>query len=114
MKLIEGDRGAISAQCSHNLAERRARQPLALPSAGSVFKNPSATRPAGRVLEEAGMKGATIGGATVSQLHANWIVNPCREATAQDVVKLIELCKQRAFSSAGIVLEPEVRLWIGR
>jgi UDP-N-acetylmuramate dehydrogenase len=112
LKLVEGDKTAISAACAHNLAERRARQPLALPSAGSVFKNPSVERPAGMLLEQLGMKGRSVGGATVSELHANWIVNPKKDATARDVVALIEECKGRAFTEAGITLEPEVRLWL--
>lgn len=113
LSLVEGDTTAISERCAHNLAERRARQPLSLPSAGSVFKNPSVERPAGMVLEQLGMKGHAIGGAMISELHANWIVNPKREASARDVVAVIELCKERALTEMGLVLEPEVRLWIG-
>lgn len=112
LSLVEGDKARISEDCAHNLAERRARQPLALPSAGSVFKNPSRERPAGMLLEELGMKGFAVGGAMISELHANWIVNPRREATARDVVGVIEACQGRA-RSAGVELEPEVRLWLG-
>lgn len=112
LELPEGDKDTISQLCAHNLAERRARQPLALPSAGSVFKNPSRERPAGMVLEELGMKGFSVGGAMVSELHANWIVNPKREATARDVVSVISACQERARSGASIELEPEVRLWL--
>ena len=111
LSLVEGDRRVISERCAHNLAERRARQPLSLPSAGSVFKNPSPELPAGLLLERIGMKGVAVGGAMISEMHANWIVNPKREATARDVVTLIEACKAKAISEAGIVLEPEVRLW---
>lgn len=111
LSLVEGDRAKISERCAHNLAERRARQPLSLPSAGSVFKNPSPELPAGMLLERIGMKGCAIGGAMISELHANWIVNPKREGSAKDVVALIEACKAKALSEAGIVLEPEVRLW---
>lgn len=114
LKLVEGDKATISAACAHNLAERRARQPLALPSAGSVFKNPSVEMPAGMLLEKLGMKGHSIGGAAISELHANWIVNPKREATARDVVALIDACKERALTEAGVALEPEVRLWLAR
>jgi UDP-N-acetylmuramate dehydrogenase len=111
LSLAEGDKTTISERCAHNLAERRARQPLSLPSAGSVFKNPSPELPAGMLLERIGMKGFVVGGAMISELHANWIVNPKREASAHDVVALIEACKGKALSEAGIVLEPEVRLW---
>jgi UDP-N-acetylmuramate dehydrogenase len=113
LSLVEGDRAMISERCAHNLAERRARQPLSLPSAGSVFKNPAVELPAGKLLERIGMKGVAIGGAVVSETHANWIVNPKREASASDVVALIEACKKRALLESGIVLEPEVRLWTG-
>lgn len=112
LSLPSGDKERISQRCAHNLAERRARQPLALPSAGSVFKNPSPERPAGMLLEELGMKGFAIGGAMVSELHANWIVNPKRQATARDVVSVIEACQERARATSGIELEPEVRLWL--
>ena len=111
LSLVEGDRTTISERCGHNLAERRARQPLSLPSAGSVFKNPSPELPAGMLLERIGMKGAAVGGAMISEMHANWIVNPKREARARDVVDLIEACKAKALAEEGIVLEPEVRLW---
>lgn len=109
--LIEGDKERISALCSHNLAERRARQPLTIPSAGSFFKNPSIELPAGRLLEDLGMKGYTIGGARVSDLHANWIVNPHREAAAADVISVMRECQRRAKEERGIDLESEVRLW---
>ena len=111
LSLVEGDKTTISERCAHNLAERRARQPLSLPSAGSVFKNPSPDLPAGMLLERIGMKGRTIGGAMISEIHANWIVNTKREAAANDVVALIEECKAKALAEAGIVLEAEVRLW---
>lgn len=110
--LVEGDRDEISRLCSHNLAERRARQPLSLPSAGSVFKNPTPELSAGKVLEDLGLKGFTIGGASISELHANWIVNRQREATARDVLQVIETCRSRALLEAGVVLEPEVRVWV--
>ena len=111
LRLTQGDRAGIARACAENLAERRARQPLALPSAGSVFKNPRPDLAAGRVLEEAGLKGERIGGAMVSELHANWIVNPDRKATAQDIRSLIDLCRQRVLKHSGISLEPEVRFW---
>jgi UDP-N-acetylmuramate dehydrogenase len=111
VQLEPGDKAKISRICSDNLAERRARQPLALSSAGSVFKNPSPEAPAGRLLETAGLKGVRVGGAIVSELHANWIVNPERKATAADVMMLMGLCQQRVRASCGIELEPEVRLW---
>jgi UDP-N-acetylmuramate dehydrogenase len=112
LDLPPGDPKRISELCAHNIAERRARQPLALPSAGSVFKNPSSELPAGKILEELGMKGFAVGGAEVSRLHANWIVNPDRGATAADVVSVIAECQRRALEERGVALEPEVRLWL--
>jgi UDP-N-acetylmuramate dehydrogenase len=109
IKLVPGDKEQISAACARNLAHRRATQPLTLPSAGSVFKNPAIDTPAGRVLEEAGLKGVCIGGAEVSTVHANWIVNPEKRARAGDVRRLIEICQRRVFEQSGIQLQPEVR-----
>lgn len=114
LSLVEGEKSVIAEACAHNLAERRARQPLSLPSAGSVFKNPSAELPAGMLLERLGMKGFSVGGAVVSEMHANWIVNPKRLATARDVIAVIQACQDRARREAGVELEPEVRLWLGR
>lgn len=111
VKLVAGDRAAISKRCADNLAHRRATQPLALPSAGSVFKNPSAEQTAGMLLEQAGVKGLSIGGAMVSTLHANWIVNPEKRATASDVAALIDECISRVKQHCGVVLCPEVRVW---
>jgi UDP-N-acetylmuramate dehydrogenase len=111
LDLVEGDRDAIARACSEHLAERKARQPLSLPSAGSVFKNPSPSRPAGMVLESLGLKGFSVGGASISEMHANWIVNPRKEASAKDVLALIETCRERARIGEGLELEPEVRVW---
>ena len=57
------------------------------------------------------MKGVSIGGAQVSEMHANWIVNPDRRATSCDVLALIEECQRRALVERGVSLEPEVRVW---
>jgi UDP-N-acetylmuramate dehydrogenase len=112
LRVVPGDKARISALCAHNLDERRKRQPLSLPSAGSVFKNPSPDQPAGRLLEEAGMRGERVGGAQVSELHANWIVNPDKSASASDVLSLIALCQARVKARSGIDLVPEVRMWL--
>ena len=109
--LVPGDRDRIALACADNLAHRRRTQPLALPSAGSVFKNPSQELPAGKVLEMAGCKGLSRGGARVSELHANWIVNPEKTASASDVIALVNECIERVASHSGVRLEPEVRMW---
>lgn len=79
------------------------------PSAGCTFKNPSVERPAGRLIEAAGLKGERIGGAMVSDVHANFIVN-LGEATAADVLSLIERVRQRVWDQAGVRLETEVEI----
>lgn len=111
IQLVPGDRDIIAKACADNLAHRRRTQPLSLPSAGSVFKNPSPDLPAGRVLEMAGLKGLWSGGAQVSELHANWIVNPEKRASAADVLALIRECRDRVAAHSGTQLEPEVRIW---
>jgi len=93
------------------LAERKKRQPLTAPCAGSVFKNPSEHQSAGAVLEAAGLKGHVVGGAKVSELHANWIVNEKRTACYEDVVGLIKYCQKLALEKSGIELEPEIVHW---
>jgi UDP-N-acetylmuramate--alanine ligase len=78
------------------------------PSAGCIFKNPK-TIPAGKLIDELGLKGTRVGGAVVSDVHGNFIVNE-GNATAQDVLGLIEIVRQRAKSSRGIELETEVEI----
>jgi UDP-N-acetylmuramate dehydrogenase len=111
LDLSPGDREVIAGLCRRNLEHRRATQPLSQPSAGSVFKNPAHDLPAGKVIEQLGLKGHKVGAAMVSELHANWIVNPIREASAQDVRGLMQLCRDRALSSAGVHLDAEIKLW---
>jgi len=87
--------------------KRWASQPAA-PSAGCVFKNPE-TIPAGKLIEELGLKGTRVGGAMVSPKHGNFIVTE-GAATAADILKLIEIVKQRAKAERGIELETEVEI----
>lgn len=86
-------------------------QPLALPSAGCVFKNPAKDLPAGRLIDQLGLKGARIGGAEVSQIHANFIVNPGRDAAAQDVVRLVRRIRRTAWRERAVALDMEVEAW---
>jgi UDP-N-acetylmuramate dehydrogenase len=95
----------IRAEC---LEERRARQPLTVPSAGSIFKNPSPTLSAGRLIEEAGCKGMTSGDVEISSMHANWIVNPRKIGRASDVMALIERVQERVLRVHGVALETEI------
>ena len=96
-------RGKMEA--SHT--RRKKTQPLSLPSCGSVFRNPEGDS-AGRLIEAVGLKGCTIGGAQVSEVHANFIVNK-GTATARDVMDLIELARYKVYETYGIELQPEVR-----
>lgn len=99
------------ARVSRHLARRKATQPLDLPSCGSVFRNPPGDA-AGRLIESVGLKGHTIGGASISARHANFIVN-LGEARAADVMRCIRLAHDTVLRETGVSLEPEVRV-LGR
>lgn len=89
-----------------HLARRKATQPLELPSCGSVFKNPDGEF-AGRLIERCGLKGTRLGGAQISDRHANFIVNT-GGATAADVLALMRLARDTVLSAHSVRLEPEV------
>ncbi|MDA8233988.1 MAG: UDP-N-acetylenolpyruvoylglucosamine reductase, partial [Clostridia bacterium] len=91
-----------------NLTRRKETQPLNLPNAGSVFKNPPG-HSAGRLIEEVGGKGMRVGDAQVSYLHANFIVN-LGKAKAQEVLALIEKIRTLVLNQLGIQLELEVKV----
>ena len=97
----------IRGKMEANLAKRKKAQPMNLPCCGSVFKNPEGTS-AGALIEELGLKGFALGGAQVSDLHANFIVNT-GSATAEDVRALIEHIQAKVNEAYGIELTPEVR-----
>ncbi len=102
---------AVGAATEALLARRQATQPLDAPSCGSVFKNPPG-RFAGQLIESAGLKGAQEGGAMISPVHANFIVNT-GGARASDVLALIERARTAVLDHHGIHLETEVRI-LGR
>ncbi len=87
---------------------RKSTQPLKFRSAGSVFKNPKQGQPAGYLIDKAGLKGKSIGGAKVSEIHANFIVNDA-DATAGDMVKLIEYIRKTIMEKHSIFLELEIK-----
>lgn len=91
------------------LARRVATQPLQLPNAGSVFRNPPGDH-AARLIELCGLKGYAIGGAHVSDKHANFIVNPAGGGTADDIERLIAHVRSVVAERTGVMLEPEVRI----
>lgn len=106
--LARGSREAVEGRIREILKMRSGKHPLQYRSAGSVFKNPKGM-PAGRIIDEAGLKGLTLGGARVSEMHGNFIVN-LGSATAKDIIGLIELVRERIRERRGIDLEPEVRI----
>jgi len=107
-RLAEADKQEILKRKSELIARRNATQPLNLPNSGSMFKNPSGTF-AAKLIEQAGLKGKRIGGAQISEKHANFMVN-LGDARAQDVVRLIDLARRTVYQNAGILLELEVKL----
>lgn len=93
-----------------DLSARRAeKQPLDMPSAGSTFKRPEGYY-AGKLIQDAGLRGYCIGGAQVSEKHTGFVVN-AGNATAADVRALIAYVQQRVLENDGVLLEPEVRVW---
>ena len=108
LTLAPGDPAAISARMRELADKRRASQPLDLPSAGSTFKRPAGGF-AAALIDEAGLKGFTVGGAQVSPKHAGFVVN-IGGATCGDVLRLIEHIQRTVFSRSGVELEPEVRI----
>jgi UDP-N-acetylmuramate dehydrogenase len=101
------DPAAVSGRTSANLNSRTTSQPYQLPSCGSVFRNPEPQK-AGRIIEEQGLKGLRIGGAEVSRLHANFIVNT-GAASAADINALIHEVQRRVLTGHGVYLHPEVK-----
>ncbi|MDR2240234.1 MAG: UDP-N-acetylmuramate dehydrogenase [Zoogloeaceae bacterium] len=108
-RLPPGDGDAARARMRELLEKRAASQPLTLPNAGSVFRNPPGDH-AARLIEAAGLKGLTAGGARVSEQHANFIVNPERRATAADIETLIEQVRATVRERFGVELTREVRI----
>jgi len=108
-RLDPADRDAIEEKIRDCREHRRKTQPLDRPTAGCIFKNPSGTEFAGRLIDRAGLKGLRIGGASVSAVHANFIVND-GDATAGDVLRLMDEVRRRVEEKFDVRLEPEVRV----
>ena len=108
-RFAPGDGDAARARIRELLARRLESQPLDQPNAGSVFRNPPGDH-AARLIESAGLKGFSIGGARVSDKHANFIVNAERQASAADIERLIEHVHQVVATRTGVTLEREVRI----
>ena len=101
------DETKLSRITNENLNHRTSTQPYHLPSCGSVFRNPEPLK-AGRLIEELGLKGHRIGGAEISKIHANFIVNKGK-ATANDIYQLISFVQTRVKKAHGFLLHPEVK-----
>ena len=110
-KLTKGDRATIVSQMQKNKDYRKVTQPWNFPCAGSIFRNPLPNY-AGKLIEDAGLKGFQIGGAKISEMHGNFIVN-AGNATAKDVLDLIQYIKDKILNLYGIKIETEVEI-IGR
>lgn len=107
-KLEEGDIDEIKAKIADLTAKRNSKQPVNFPSAGSFFKRPTGYF-AGKLVQDAGLKGLTVGGAQVSELHSGFVIN-IGGATATDILQLMEIVQQTVMDKFGVMLEPEVRI----
>ena len=108
LTLEAGDGGQAMTRIRALLDRRAATQPIGKPSCGSVFRNPTGDH-AARLIESAGLKGARIGGAHVSDKHANFIIND-GSATAADIERLVEHVRETVLETHGVSLWPEVRM----
>jgi UDP-N-acetylmuramate dehydrogenase len=106
--LSPGDKEQIGKEMQEYAARRSASQPLSMPSAGSAFKRPEGHF-AGKLIQDAGLKGFRIGGACVSEKHAGFIVNE-GNASADDVRALIRHIQKTVSEQFGVDLQPEIRM----
>ncbi|WP_026517528.1 UDP-N-acetylmuramate dehydrogenase [Butyrivibrio sp. MC2021] len=106
LSLEKGDKDAIIATMNDLALKRKEKQPLEYPSAGSTFKRPEGYF-AGKLIEDAGLRGYQVGGARVSDKHCGFVVN-MGEATSADVYRLICDVKEKVLENSGVTLEPEV------
>ena len=109
--VTKAEPGAVKQQVDEHMAHRTRTQPVNSPSCGSVFRNPDGDF-AGRLIEAAGLKGLRVGGACVSEIHANFIVTETGTKAA-DVLELIDRVRDRVQAESGVRLETEVKV-IGR
>lgn len=110
LELEEEDPETLSRRMKEVWMYKRNSQPLNAKSAGCVFKNPGGGRSAGALIDQAGLKGLTVGGAEVSTVHANFLVaHPgCKAA---DILKLIKIVKEKVYDRHQVALESEVKIW---
>jgi len=108
ISLIKGDYEESKAKIADFTRRRREKQPLAYPSAGSVFKRPPGYY-AGKLIQDCGLKGLRVGDAQISELHSGFIIN-LGNAAAKDVIALIEIVKARVMAKFGVEMHPEIRI----
>ena len=106
--LTPGDEEEIRRTMADLTARRNEKQPVNYPSAGSFFKRPEGYF-AGKLIQDAGLKGLSVGGAQVSQLHSGFIINT-GDASASDILQLMQIVQARVLEQFGVKLEPEVRI----
>ena len=108
IELAKGDKEQIQERMRELAFQRSSKQPLQYPSAGSTFKRPEGYF-AGKLIEDAGLKGLSVGGAQVSTLHSGFVINK-DGATATDILDLMSLVQNTVYDKFGVMLEPEVRI----
>jgi UDP-N-acetylmuramate dehydrogenase len=108
-ELEPGDPQELTKHMQKQWIVKKAGQPLAHQSAGCIFKNPRGIS-AGMLIDQAGLKGTRVGGAEVSDRHANFIVVD-RDASSNDVLQLIDLVRSRVAEQLGVELELEIQIW---
>ncbi len=109
LKLVNKDKQEIKNSIKKYLNRRKSTQDLSSVSAGCIFKNPKGNQ-AGRLIDLCGLKGKIIGDACISRIHANFILN-LGNATARDVLRLMDLAKRQVKKKFNITLEPEIKIW---
>jgi len=107
LKLKRKDKRKIKQEIVNILEKKKKTQPLDMPSAGCVFKNPERAEPAGKLIDKAGLKGKRIGGAMISEKHANFIIN-IHNARSSDIKKLIQLAVDEVYKKFGVKLKREL------
>lgn len=108
LQLVPGVQEEIQGKMRELMEKRNSKQPVQYPSAGSTFKRPEGYF-AGKLIEDAGLKGVAVGGAQVSTLHSGFVINT-GGATATDILDLIRLVQNTVYDKFGVKLEPEVRI----
>ena len=108
LRAIKGNPDEVREEVRNIYRKRLETQPLSYPNAGSVFKNPAGDY-AGRLIDQLGLKGACVGAAQISPKHANFIIN-LGQASADEVLALIDYVKRQVYDRSGILLEEEVQI----